>query len=425
MIYISGVLIRRIPREGFKSLVVSVLALVLVFLISIMGSVRYRQAVELEYVIDNFEVSVEVSHPIGRNTEGLMVGERFINLFTYDGAPYSLAGFLKNTQLRREFAITIPFLAGDFVELMDVWLQIEPPRPTPPEAPLPQGRITGITSLLADPGLNPAGGVFIDFFAGHDESVFLTGERVVVVSEGIFRNLDPEDLVLTFTVWGDHSAVEGAADAFVLWRTSAEMQLQVIGVVHGAEEQILAPFWAVSELWEASTGQAPYSTLMNALIADNRLIDEFTQEAKQHFAAAGAVVEGRPHALTVFDSVYNDVVRTLRQNIMLLDTVMPLVFGLSVCVGFVTSFLLTRRRRGEFAVMRSIGVRKSDVFCGALAEQFILSLTGAVAGCLLFFAVGGEFLPVPAAIFTVCYTLGAIASAAQAAGTNVLKILRA
>jgi|GEM_PF-441691 len=433
MLHVLHTFIKRIPREKFKSLSASALALVLVFLISIMYGVRDRQAIELENVMDNFEVRVEISDPINRETEGLMLRDYSIALFTDESAPHTVARFLRDTELRCRYSVYDPAEVELYIVLMEEWwLEVESkfiitdnmtaeqwaeiyetiPPPIPPTL---LGSVYSITSLGADTELTSDMGVYIDYFDGYDESLFRTNEHVAVVSEALYSLLDPDNPVVTPAIWWE---------AIVDWTFYARLELKVVGIIHGASDPIIAPFFAVGELWKADSGESAYSDIMSAVISDNRLIDEFKKEARPYFVATGTVDSNRPRALTVFDSTYKDVVSNLKQNIMLITIATPFVFALSACIGFLASFLLTRRRKAEFAILRSIGVRKYHVFFGALAEQLALCVVGAAAGCALYVTVRGEFMPAPAAIFTACYTLGAAISAVRAAGADVLKILR-
>ena len=114
----------------------------------------------------------------------------------------------------------------------------------------------------------------------------------------------------------------------------------------------------------------------------------------------------------------------LRQNIIVVDVATPFIYMLSIAIGFMTSVLLTRRRKAEFAVMRSIGVSKWIVFINALTEQVVLSITGVVLG-LAFVAVIWDYISYTRPlVFLACYLAGSVFAAAGAAGTNVMKVLR-
>jgi len=419
MKYVLTSFIKRIPREGFKSLSVPLLALVLVFLISIMGGVRERQAEELEYVIDNFEIRVEVSHPFSRQTSPLTIRDRTFNSFIDDENEQSLARFLRDVQVWQNFAV---HPIGIHEHLNDLML-----RGLPVFRPAPLIRVSAVSSLFSDPFLiSGMDDTAIEFFEGFDESILASNAPVALVSEDILASMVTADNTLELRIWREPADVMTMpTPAFVgQLQFYADITLNVIGVVSNREALVVTPFRAMAEAWYSTHGSSATTMLMNAILIDNRTIDEFHDLAATFFVTPGNIDPRRTFALTVFDSTFHDVVRTLRENISLIDTMTPFIYVLSIAIGFLASFLLTRRRKPEFAIMRSIGVKKTDVFFGALTEQGLLCLVGAIIGCLLYLLVWGTFLPWVALLFTLFYTLGSAISAAKAAGADVLKILR-
>ena len=389
MLFLPRFFLGRIPREGFRSLIVPALALVLVMLIILMGSVRDRQTDGLEDVLNQYEVRVEVSDPVSSAVDGIRVSSRHIGLFTDGEAWPSLAPLVKDVELRRSLV-----MVGDGA---------------------PDGSLVGVTSALADVSLSPVAGAYMVFFDGYGEDIFRTERRVCVVSESMYGALDPAAPVLAVTVRSEAGPAE-----------PVEAELMVVGLTYGAGNTVYCPFWTASALGSESDRESAYSELMSALIADNRRVDDFKAAARNHFVAAGVVRDGQLDALslTVYDGTFNEVIRSLRQNILIINIAAPFVYFISACIGFMASFLLTRRRKPEFAVMRSMGVGKADVFAGALAEQSVLCFAGVFAGVLLFYAFSGRAVVAAPAVFMLCYSLGSALSAANAAGTDVLKILR-
>jgi ABC-type antimicrobial peptide transport system permease subunit len=138
----------------------------------------------------------------------------------------------------------------------------------------------------------------------------------------------------------------------------------------------------------------------------------------------GVYFNDKTFAMTIFDAEYYDKTEALTQTIYFISFATPFVYALTACTGFVASYLLTRRRRGEFANMRSVGINKRDIFIGALFEQSALCAIGAAIGCAAFRMAWGDVYIRESALFLACYTLGAAISAARVAGTDVLKILR-
>jgi hypothetical protein len=376
--------VKRVPREGFKSLAVPALAFVFVVLISVMNGTRINLAADLEDTMDSFPVRVELSCSFTLATEDLHINSFSIRLFTDPEARHSVAEYLRDVEMNRVLPIkaTIPTINVDW------W--------------------TGITSPKADFRLDPLAGVYIEYLAGYDEGIFRTRERVGVVGAEIFDALDTVNPIIAL----EHT------------------EIRVVGVVHGVGNHIFSPFWTVSEVAEAMDLPV-YTSLMRAYMADNRLIHDFASVAIRNFAPVGDSAAGTPQAgeaasfaLTIFDTVYNDVTRRLQQNIQLINAATPFIYALSVLIGFIASYMLTRRRKPEFAVMRSIGVSKRHVFWGALAEQAFLCVIGAVAGFVVFAVIRGSWLLLPPVLFTACYIMGSVFAARRAAGTDILKILR-
>ena len=396
--FILKIFLKRIPVEGFKSLTVPALSFILVMLISLMGGVKLLLENERDYTIKNFEVRVEVSDPVTSSTDNLNIENRFIRMFTESETNPNLSNFLKDVELKRSLDIVLPTEGWQTVKI---------------------GRLTGITSIEADRNLEPLSGAFIEFFEGYDESIFRTEELVCVVNVEMLSTLNTDAPVMAIMV--QSTAVDPMRPYAVF--TPIETELAVVGVSYGAGKDVLAPFWTIAKLGTASDNLQTYSDIMSSVIADNNFISEFTAAASGRFARAGDVDTALPLSLTVYDGVYNEVIHRLRQNIQLIDSATPFIYLISVLIGFIASFLLTRRRKPEFAIMRSIGINKKDIFLGALTEQATLCAIGSVIGLLLFRVIFGYSLWSVPAMFTSCYILGSALSAQKAAGTNVLKIL--
>ena len=62
-------------------------------------------------------------------------------------------------------------------------------------------------------------------------------------------------------------------------------------------------------------------------------------------------------------------------------------------VGFLATYLTTRSRRREFAVMRCIGRKKHSIFWQVFSEELLLALLGAAIGAGVAFAIEGGYPP--------------------------------
>jgi len=79
--------------------------------------------------------------------------------------------------------------------------------------------------------------------------------------------------------------------------------------------------------------------------------------------------------------------------------VMTFILSISVGIGFITSFQMTRRRRYEFANMRSVGIGKGKIFLGFMFEQSFLCAIGVVFGFFAFLLVSGAATVAESSLF--------------------------
>jgi ABC-type antimicrobial peptide transport system permease subunit len=273
------------------------------------------------------------------------------------------------------------------------------------------GTIIGISHIYADETLND-NNVQIEFFERYDARVFEGNGLYAIVSED-FHDIAENGKLNTF-VRSVNNAINDVEAVFT-----------IVGTVSGLGEGIIyIPFWTATELGMESDGGTPVTESLSVTIADNWRISEFKEIANRTFSRPGTFFNPLTYAMLIYDAEFYDITETLIQTIFFIETATPFVYVISIAVGFIASFLLIRRRKSEFAVMRSIGVNRKHLFMGALFEQTMLCATGAGLGTLLFnFIWGYMFWDVPL-IFTACYTMGAIITATGASGADVLKILR-
>jgi len=441
MLYMLGHSIKRLSREGLKSLSVPIVAFMLVVLINLLGGVRAWLEDEYEYTMDNFPVIAELSNLEGSQTDGLHIEMRQISLFTDPDAFASLARHSSDLTLKRTFGVVAVPGFSEGVEMI------------------------GITSVRADTSLEPGFGVDITFFEGYDDSALASDEMFALISEDLYLLTNNGMLSITVErklpdeiteIWTNPVPgrlvthyINGEPVYFVRVQTfpgfwveepfdpgieitviegevvTIEADLTVIGTIHGTGSSIIySPFWTVSELGTEIDGEPPFSERLNVTIYDNRELSAFKGSAFMNFPRVRPLHDSRPFAMTIYDSVFYETVEPLRQNMIVIDVATPFIYLLSIAVGFLTSVLLTRRRKPEFAVMRSIGVHRSVIFISALAEQALLSIAGATLGFVFVAIAWGYTSLTRPAIFLACYLLGAIFSAASAAGTNVMQVLR-
>ena len=575
MFYLLKYFIKRLPREGFKSLSVPALAFALVLLICVLSGIKARMEEQFEYAMDELQIHIEVSDCDGTYTDGLSIGERYISQFTDPESLWTLYDYVEDVLLRTQLFILdedrpgvqvvlwgvgwhkdisyiasdynagaewhgdnrgspdeitdiypdpdvsieifegfsqnlyefysmapddegnyeydgsmrpamlvsedlvefieygyIPFSLfesrGTFTRVFPFWFQVAGIVKGPvsntifcntaiawtlrqyifhnsnttysntwtyllpddkkinlsnmveahitPYVPV-IGRLVGISAPEADDDLSNEGDAVITFYDGYDASVFRSSEYVAVVSEDFLEFADDGMLKIRIPTAGSMQNKPG--------EDAMEVFLKIVGLVSGLDDNVVyAPFGIVNEIGMEASGRVPYTEILRATIADNRDLVEFKQTAYRTFNDIGVFFNDLTFAMTIYDAEFYNTTEALMQTIFFIDIATPFVYVITICVGFVASFLLTRRRKGEFAIMRSVGVNKVSVFFGTLFEQTLLCAIGVVLGCLVFTLSWGYTYYRQPLVFLACYMLGVIISAARAAGTDVLLLLR-
>ena len=484
--------IKRVTREGAKSLAVPLLAFTLIVLINTLGGIKQRLDFEYNNTMDNHAIIAELSDLTGDQTDGLIINMNTIDIFRDPESNLSMYEHTGEILLKR----------GMTVELGAAGIETA---------------LSGITALAADDDFGPDSGAVVTFFDGYDESDLKTGGAVCIISEDMLaytengklgistsvkiadtieQHIDPElnpgimdttiarggriivrvkdergtiqnrDVMFyddetltifreniefymtvtgpfsnsvtyidenTFTykqnlwMWFDEDLGLVITAEFVEGETIInELELTVIGTVSGTENnKVYCPFWTmIAFLEEMEDETLIYSESLSVIVADNRELSEFKNLASLSFSRTRAIITSMPFAMTIYDSNFFETIEPLLQNTILVDIAIPIVYMIAVSVGFLASTLLTRQRKSEFAVLRSVGIHKLDVFTGVFSEQLFLSLTGAVAGCVLALLIFKELSLQRPAVLMGCYLLGTIFAAARVAGTNVLKVMK-
>ena len=541
MRYLIKYAVKRLPREGFRSLSVPALALALVFLINVMSGVQAQMQEQYDEMIRDFKIDAVVSDSDG-NAGGLVLGQVHIERFTDPESLWSLSDMVKNVHMMRTLDIieqpdedALPvqasltgleplteeglrayfayreFPGSDtvqlelFEELFDygytmydyifacmvtedlmehvndgrlktlviqrrgpnvrisdvefivtgviknsqtgpliitntfsitrigwdvsgVWSSPETGTANgfvfhydhfASELTIPQsiseiGTLFGVTPAILEDRTD------IIFYEGYDEQVFAANEHYCVISDELSGFVN--EGILQITVKSSAGAHAGNIDT----------EFKVVGKIAGSDDAddtreviVYAPFSVVSEIAAESDGAPAHTVILQATVADNRSLDEFKETAMRAYKDIGVFFNELTFAMTIFDAEFYDITEALQQTIFFIDIATPFVYAISISIGFVASYLLIRRRKPEFANMRSIGVNKVAIFFGALFEQTLLCAVGVAIGCSLFTLTWDYIFIEEPLIFLGCYVLGAVFSAANAAGTDVLRLLRA
>lgn len=158
---------------------------------------------------------------------------------------------------------------------------------------------------------------------------------------------------------------------------------------------------------------------------DPRDLDSLRDYLEENRYSQVGVIRSNRLAVVIEDKALADGLLSIRQHLSFLNLIIPIVLVLAGLIGFILSYLLTRNRLPEFAVMRSLGAKKLEVYLSFFLEQFFLLLIGflPVAVVLL---LRPEWLPAAGhnfVIFLAVYTLGIVIAIGMMGRSKVLDIL--
>lgn len=133
-------------------------------------------------------------------------------------------------------------------------------------------------------------------------------------------------------------------------------------------------------------------------------------------------------AVVIDDNALIQSVEGVQKIIGYMEALYPVLFVLIIAIGFIVSYLLTRTRREELAIMRSAGAGVFKTFSAFFIEQVFLCFVGAVAGFGVIWAIYGFVSTtqvISVLIFFACYIVGVVMSCLIMNRLNVLKLLSA
>ncbi len=241
-----------------------------------------------------------------------------------------------------------------------------------------------LLTLDSDYALTAVGGGSMTLFDGWDASVFMSDQNVCVVPEGF-----PAD--------GESIEVDNG---------NFTVELRIIGTHTGPADNIYCPFHTM----DFHDGM---SYLVNAdscsfEIKDVRRLDEAKESLYEVFAKPDPNDRSvlRPaFGVRINDEIYQSTLETLKGNLRTLHLLVPVLLLIGGIVGFFASYLSTRSRLKEYAVMRCLGMRRGEVLCFALSEQLMIALVGGILGFAVGIAINGTF-----SLRMLLYGLGGIAA---------------
>lgn len=250
-------------------------------------------------------------------------------------------------------------------------------------------------------------GVSVEFFDGWNEDALKTDKLVCLIPEKIAAICDDTISIQPY----EHDPQE----------------LKIIGIVHGTDSNII--YCPLDMLFDNVQDMLYIIESCSFSIRDNSQLDKAKEEIYKIFCEPSLLAkkDGLTFGVIINDEVYLETLNKLESNISMLKILLPVLLLLCCCIGFFTSFLSTKGRIKEFAVMRCIGLSRKKVFASVFEEFIYLSLVGGIIG----FASGLILEPVlqlstilKALLVILIYLAGASLSVLRICNVNVMNLMK-
>ena len=243
----------------------------------------------------------------------------------------------------------------------------------------------------------------IEWQEGYDESC-LTGDEAVAIL--------PQSYGYTLG--------ETASLALLVPSGYMPVQVKVAGLAPlSSEKSVFLPISMLQNAFETTGSAGSFRfTFMRFSLADSRHTVVFSEFVK-------SLESARQLNIRLDDEIFRGTVDPIQSNLKMLQSLYPVFFAAVAAIGFVLCFLLVRRRKQEFAVMRLLGETEIQITGKALLEQAMLCAIGVVLGSVIVMISGlGQFSPLTCGGVLLCYSIGSALAVMLMVRVNVMEILR-
>lgn len=373
--------LKTLVRRKGSSLLLLAVVLVGCFAAIVLNLLTQRQEEALADMIANTRIGCTVTDPQGMNADRLgMPGSMLRKLVgTYPEPEENLDGLITDVNAMTSVPLEMP----------------------------KDHSICSILTLASDPGLAALEGAKVTLYDGWDESVFATDARVCLI---------PEDEV---EMWPEGVVKVMRGDGLLL-------EMTVIGTVANGPGSVYHTPLNMS--WRDEGVSYIYIESCSFTVRDNTRLDEIKEKLYEVFAKpslSNDLTQG--YGLVVHDESYLASLDEIRSNISMLRLLLPVLMVLVGCIGFFASYMTTRSRQKEFAVMRCLGMNQFKIFALVFGEQLLLALVGGGLGITIGWVLDRKMETAAlsrAGLVMALFLVGTAIATIRVTGVNVMKLMK-
>ena len=204
-------------------------------------------------------------------------------------------------------------------------------------------------------------------------------------------------------------------------------RLRIIGTVtNGPSNEIYCPYFMS---WSEGDSVAFLTDSCSFDIRNNQKLEESKSYIYEWFVRPDLSnqMDGLTFGVLIHDETYQKNIEEIQANLSMLHLLLPVLIIVCGGIGFFASFLATRGRTKEFAVMRCLGMKQCKIFGLVMGELSILAFTGAFFGIAGGILLEGEIQTsalLHAALMTGIFLLGSAVAALRITSINVMNLMK-
>lgn len=374
-----------IRHQKWRAVLLSISVSLIVLAVTLLSGLTARQEEKIEELVRDTKIHCIVTDSHGTNSENLMMLSYYVDMLM--GHRHERGCYLD------EVVTNVCALSTQHLES-------------------PGGyELRRITCFDSDTSISRLEGTQIQMYDGWDETVFSSNSAVCLVSDTTSAFLEDD---------------EGKR-----WMRISDgvhiRDLQIIGEFSGGHlSSIYVPFYFE---WDPEMTSAFTVDSCSFIIQDNSKLEESKEEIYSYFSKPslknGHDVE--PYGVLVQDQIYLESLEKLRSSLEMLRILLPMLAVLGGVMSFIATYITTRGRQKELAVMRCLGLRCSQIFALVVIEQIILVVSGGVLGICLGLLIGNNMqikTIVQAGGVIALFILGSCVAAMKITKINVMKLMK-
>lgn len=296
-------------------------------------------------------------------------------------------------------------------------------------------------SLMASPEFSKTRTLDVDWLDGYSDDSLLTNDTIAVLPDRLMEDNDiqlgdtvriacyktVEDVgvlleAYDFLVVGSYNQGSRSPVIYTPWSLVCyiSMTYDTNYLLLDSLEADIPDGWVYPNEYLADSVHT--ATIVPANTRDLTSLRDYLED--RDFSQVGKINRNRL-AVVIEDKALTDAVESIQQHIYFINLIKPVMLALSSIIGFLLSYLLTRNRLHEFAIMRSLGTKRLHVYSAFFLEQFILFLLGLIPilAVLCIKPDWGQILGLNLLWFVLLYTLGIMIAIGLMGRFKVLDIL--